>query len=364
MSVSKLAEELVKAGQDITVLATTANGKNELNVPPGKVQLVDGVKVYYFKRLTKDHTHFSPSLLMHLHQEIVAEKKAGAKNKLVVHLHAWWNLVSIFSALVAKIHGVKVVLSPRGMLTSYSLTNRNSKFKDLIHAFLGKGLLKYSHIHATSDKERRDVQQTCEVAGFSIIPNFVRFPQAKAKSLDYAGRYRLLFLSRVEEKKGLELLFEALTNVTVPWFLTIAGTGAPEYLESLKNLTVKLNIQQHVNWLGQVSNENKFELIANHDLLTLTSYNENFANVVIESLAMGTPVLLSNEVGLADYVVEKDLGWVVPLTVPEIKEAINVSYTEKMKRTTIRLNAPNLIANDFDDQKLIFKYIKMYESLI
>ena len=141
MSVAKLSEELTKAGHEVTVLTTTANGKEELNVPIGKETLVDGVKVYYFKRLTKDHTHFSPSLFWFLHRTLKAEKRKTKKEEIIVHIHAWWNLVSIFSCLVAKLHGVKVVLSPRGMLTSYSLTNRNSKFKDAIHFFLGKSLL-------------------------------------------------------------------------------------------------------------------------------------------------------------------------------------------------------------------------------
>ena len=50
--------------------------------------------------------------------------------------------------------------------------------------------------------------------------------------------------------------------------------------------------------------------------------------------------------------------------VPEITEAITSSYIDKIKRDAIRLNAPSLIATDFDEQQLVFEYIKMYESLI
>ncbi|WP_370583372.1 XrtY-associated glycosyltransferase XYAG1 [Pedobacter sp. ASV28] len=372
MSVSKLCEELTKAGQDITVLATTANGKEELNVPAGEEQLVDDVKVYYFKRWTKDHIHFSPSLLWFLHKEIKSTKRQTPKPELVIHIHAWWNLVSIFSCLVAKLHGVKVVLSPRGMLTNYSLNNRNSKFKDGIHFFLGKQLLKYCHIHATSEKEQRDVKQTSEVNGITVIPNFVRFPKYSAgknlsntepSSESEPNSYKLIFLSRIEEKKGLELLFEALAKIAIPYQLSIAGTGDTAYIQSLQSLATKLNVQDQVNWLGHVENQYKFDLIAKHDLLVLTSYNENFANVVIESLAMGTPVLLSDEVGLADYVIENNLGWVTPPTSVEIIKAIELSYTEKFKRDVIRSNAPSVIEKDFDDQELSLSYINMYNTL-
>ncbi len=364
MSVSKLAEELVKAGQDVTVFTTTANGVTELDLPQGEAQLVDGVKVFYFKRLTKDHTHFSPTLLNHLHREIGSAKNEHRENELIIHIHAWWNLVSIFSCLVAKLHGIKVVLSPRGMLTTYSRTNRNSKFKNLIHVFLGRNLLAYCHVHATSEKERSDVEQTFKVRGFDVIPNFVRFPLISSSPLAESGTYRLLFLSRIEEKKGLELLFHALAQVSIPWNLTIAGTGTADYLEHLKELAIRLQIQQHVQWLGQVSNAAKFDLIAQHDLLTLTSYNENFANVVVESLAMGTPVLLSNEVGLADYVTKNNFGWVVGLTESEITSAITSSYAESVKRNAIKITAPRRITSDFDDQGLVSEYLNMYERLI
>ena len=363
MSVSKLSEELVKAGQDVTVLATTANGKTELDVRAGKAQWVDGVKVFYFKRLTKDHTHFSPALLWHLYQTIKNEKRKTKNANLTIHIHAWWNLVSILSCWLAKLHGVKVILSPRGMLTSYSLSNRNSKSKELIHSLLGKRLLQYCHIHATSEKERRDVQQTCAVKSFSVIPNFVRFPKIVPSLFVQNDTYRLLFLSRIEEKKGLELLFEALSLLKIKWQLQIAGMGTAEYVDSLKRLAAQLQIQQQIQWLGHVGNESKFDLLATHDLLILTSYNENFANVVVESLAMGTPVLLSEEVGLAEYVLENDLGWVVPLVKEKITEAITNSFSAHEKRNLIKQSAPLKIQHDFNEENLVKTYINAYQQL-
>lgn len=375
MSVSKLSEELVKAGQDVMVLTTTANGKEELDVPNGKETVVDGVKVYYFKRLTKDHTHFSPGLFWFLHQTLKNAKSqtpnatSNTPNpQLVVHIHAWWNLVSIFSALVAKWNGVKVILSPRGMLTSYSLNNRNSKFKDAIHFFLGKRLLKYAHIHATSEKERQDVLQTCKVNGVTVVPNFVRFPEvvdlSNTEHLNISSdTYKLLFLSRIEEKKGLELLFKALAEVTIPYQLSIAGTGEENYIQSLKTLAKELKITSKIDWLGHINNEQKFELLAQSDLMVLTSYNENFANVVVESLAMGTPVLISEEVGLADYVMANNLGWVAPLTVEEIANTLISSFEDNGKRNSVRTNAISLIRKDFNEHKLSQNYIALYKRI-
>lgn len=367
MSVAKLAEELTRAGQELTVLATTANGTAELDVPVGVPQMVDGVEVYYFKRWTKDHTHFSPSLLLFLHQEIKRHKR---NKQLIVHIHAWWNLVSIFSCLIAKWHGVRVVLSPRGMLTNYTLNNRNSKVKDIIHSLIGKKLLAYSHIHATSTKELNDVSSNFKVDGITVIPNFVALPDRsffESKPVQHAYGdtvYQLLFLSRVEQKKGLELLFEALTKTDIPWELTIAGSGEKNYLAQLQNLAETLGLAERIKWLGHVSNDQKFQLMASKDLTVLTSYNENFANVVIESLAMGTPVLLSKEVGLADYVQNNNLGWITDLNPEMIAETLTSSFHEVAARQNIRGTAPLLVKEDLDGEKLKAQYINMYQHLI
>lgn len=364
MSVSKLSEELVKAGHDVTVLTTTANGKSELDVPISKETLVDGVKVYYFKRWTKDHTHFAPTLFWFLHKTIKKAKCSTQSAELIIHIHAWWNLVSIFSCLVAKLHGVRVVLSPRGMLTSYSLNNRNSKFKDAIHFLLGKWLLKYCYIHATSKKELEDIEKICEAKGISVIPNFVEFPKNIQYQTTESEKYRLLFLSRIEQKKGLELLFEALSKLNITYHLSIAGTGEPNYIQNLEELTKKLNIHQHIEWIGHINGNNKFQLAAKTDLLVLSSHNENFANVVIEALAVGTPVLISNDVGLSVYVLENDLGWVSSNTPEQLTQVLKQSFLEKEKRESIRKQAPEIIKRDFDENKLVNEYLNWYKHSI
>ena len=90
MSVSKLCEALTKTEIEVEVLTTTANGKDELNVRPAKSIDVDGVKTTYFKRLTKDHTHFSPALLLTLRKKI-KEQRATTQTpnaNLIIHIHA------------------------------------------------------------------------------------------------------------------------------------------------------------------------------------------------------------------------------------------------------------------------------------
>ncbi|MBO9673067.1 MAG: glycosyltransferase [Sphingobacteriaceae bacterium] len=394
-SVGKLCETLVGLTvsveglgiQDIQVLTTTANGQNELEVTTNKPISIDGVSVTYYKRLTKDHSHFSPGLLWGLRKEILhctQDDKPGAQGgnkietpKLIIHIHAWWNLVSLLSCFIAKWYKIPVVLSPRGMLTAYSLGNRNSFSKRIIHKLMGKQLLNYCHFHATSEQEKTDILKIVKPKSIRVIPNLVSLPlieekyetlgasgiKQETKSGDQHDSFKLIFLSRIEEKKGLELLFNALATIDISWRLTIAGSGEKQYVQSLKLLARELQLSDKIYWIGQVSNENKYSLMAAHDLLVLTSYNENFANVVIESLSVGTPVLIGEQVGLSDYVKSKAFGWITGLETATIKKNIIEAYQSQEKRRNIRNITPLTVRRDFSDDALAKEYLEYYKTI-
>src|SRR5215217_7413920 len=133
-SVSRLCEGLAASGHSVDVYTTTANGEKELDVPAGTAINVDGVNVTYFKRITGDHTHISPSLWLEL-------KKCG-KSYDVIHLHSWWNILIVVAARIALMSKAKVVVAPRGMLSEYIFTTGKSAYKKLIHATIGRSTLK------------------------------------------------------------------------------------------------------------------------------------------------------------------------------------------------------------------------------
>lgn len=352
-SVSKLSEELIKQECDITVFTTTANGRYELPVAISPV-LVDGVSVYYFKRITKDHSHFSPALLFAVWKQV---KKFDA-----VHIHAWWNTVSILSCLIALMRGVPVIISPRGTLSAYSFQNKNAFYKKCIHYLLGRGLLKSCYIHVTSVHEKSRLVEIITPKGFFVIPNFVQLPgNYPVKSGTLSDKLKLLFLSRIEEKKGLDILLRALSQITVPYHLTIAGDGEPSYINYLKEIAVSNGTANHLSWIG-FQDKHKFEVLNGHDLLVLPSHDENFGNVVIESLSVGTAVLISDQVGLADYVTRNNLGWLCDTTPNSVAAWINrVNFSQL---TIIKEKAPAIIAHDFNESILVKEYVMMYQQII
>lgn len=353
-SSSALCEQLVAEGHRVTVVTTTANGKEELNVQPGVVQQVDGVDTIYFKRLTKDHTHFSPALIRYLYRNV---KKYDA-----VHIHSWWNLVSIFTLLVCYVRKVRPVVSPRGMLSDYIIETNHNFQKKIIQKVVGNPLLSKVKFHATSTAEVHEIRKLYPASQVAEIFNFVTVPAAPLAPKAVQQKIRFVFLSRIDPKKGLELLFKALSMVNFPYELTIAGPYKEEYLERLQALTCEYGIEAHITWVGPVYGEAKFKLLQEHDVMVLTSYNENFANIVIESLAMGTPVLISNMVGLSTYVSDNQLGWITGIDPQHIKHILEQVYAERDKLPAMSAAAPVLMQRDFDKSRLVNRYIELYKS--
>lgn len=354
-SISSLCEAMVQEGITVDVFTTTANGDSELDVKTNAVTNVDGVSVYYFSRLTKGHTHVSPSLWTNLYK--------SCNNYDLIHIHSWWNPLVIVAALICHIRGIRVIISPRGMLSSYILTKTNAKAKKIIHKLLGEYALKKSFFHSTSEIEHIECQSLIKSWQGFLLPNLINLPSGNfvRKTNDI---FTIIFLSRIHPKKGLECLFEAISYLKQPVKLKIAGTGDEDYLKKLQEYSRTLGIDNLIEWIGWKNRHEKFIELVSSDLFILTSFNENFANVVIESLYVGTPVLITNTVGLASFVERNNLGWVSEFDSHSIASTLEIAISNKQKRNYVNSSAGRIIVDNFSRSILAQKYIDQYRNII
>lgn len=234
-----------------------------------------------------------------------------------------------------------------------------------MHFLAGKKLLANCFFHATSEQEKQDILRLVQPKSIKVIPNFIRLPKSLKRIVNkHTSTLNLLFLSRIEAKKGLEILLEALEGIDFPYRLTIAGSGEAAYIATLKNIVHKRSMEPCVKWIGFQNDETKFEVMQTHDLLVLPSYNENFGNVVIESLAVGTAVLISELVGSAAYVTENNLGWTFDNQPEKLREQLVKINLNRNWLDEIRIKSPQQIKQDFADGQLIKQYINFYEEIL
>ena len=169
---------------------------------------------------------------------------------------------------------------------------------------------------------------------------------------ELAGRRTLLFLSRIHEKKGCDLLvqaFAALADAHAGWHLVIAGPAASAYGEKLRALAQGLGVQSRITWTGMLSGPTKWGALFSADAFVLPSHQENFGIAVAESLACATPVLISNRVNIWREIQNDGAGMVAADTLAATTEMLRAWFAlEDADRAAMGKNAQTCFAARFD----------------
>jgi glycosyltransferase involved in cell wall biosynthesis len=210
----------------------------------------------------------------------------------------------------------------------------------------------------------------------SIIPLPVELPSVDAQAspeLFYsrcpgaAGRDIVLFLSRIDPKKGIELLLQSFAQISEELpncVVVIAGEGTEEYEKSLRDQAGDLGIASRVFWPGFLSGLDKAAAFAAATIFVLPSHSENFGIAAAEALAAGVPVLLSDQVAVADDVREADAGVVVKCDVGAIAKALRQLLINPAIRSTLAAKGRTLAGERYSHAAVGRKLKRLYESVM
>jgi len=120
-----------------------------------------------------------------------------------------------------------------------------------------------------------------------------------------------LFLSRIHEKKGCDLVLQAFAKVSgsnPKLHLVMAGPGSPALVKRLKRLAEERGIADRVSWPGRLQGEMKWGAFYSAEAFVLPSHQENFGIAVVEALGCGLPVLISDKVNIWREIVSDNAG--------------------------------------------------------
>ncbi len=149
------------------------------------------------------------------------------------------------------------------------------------------------------------------------------------------GRRILLYLSRIHEKKGCDLLVSAFARVIElepELHLIIAGPGETQLVSNLKALALKLGVANRITWTGMLMGTMKSAAFHCGEAFILPSHQENFGIAVTEALSYGLPVLISDKVNIWREIEAEGAGFVASDT---------LQGTEDNLRNWLSLNADN-----------------------
>ena len=254
------------------------------------------------------------------------EERVGGPGARAVHDHGIWLPSNHAVARAAERVGVPRIVSPRGMLSEWSLAHRGWKKRIAWRAFQRRDLESAAAVHATSDLEADEIRAAGIAVPVVVVPNGVELPPAGTRRRTASGgARRFMFLSRIHPKKGLVNLIDAWGAARPEgWELVIAGPDEGGHRAEIERRVGALPPGSPVRIRGPIPDGEKWDAYRDADVLVLPTLSENFGVVVGEALASGVPVITTRAAPWS-ALVESGCGWWIDVGVEPLAAALRTA---------------------------------------
>ena len=337
----------------------------------------DGVNYFYFRRQSEFYKVSLP---------LSKWLAAHIREYDLVHIHALFSYSSYAAARIARKNRVPYIVRPLGVLNRWGMQNRRKVLKGLSFRFIEQRIVRdAAAIHYTSRQEKIEAEETgvrteavviplgVDLSGFRELPQpelfFEKFPAARDRDI-------ILFLSRLDQKKGLDLLLRSFatddgrrktdgprSSVGGP-LLVIAGEGEEQFVAGLHRLAEELGIADKILWTGFLDGDLKLSALAAASLFVLPSYSENFGIALVEAMAAGLPCVLSDQVGIAEDAREYEAGLVVPCEADPLALAMRQLLDDAASRNRLGVNARRLVEERFSVEAMSNSLVELYDRVL
>jgi glycosyltransferase involved in cell wall biosynthesis len=359
-----LAQALSDAKVRVTIL-TTANkfgGQKDNPIPTSSAEVI------YLKRNLRPYK---------VAWRIVPWLLANVKNFDVVHVHAVFSFASVAAALIAYWKRVPYIVRPLGVLNRWGMKNRRPVAKQVSYALIESKVLRNAGaIHFTSAREAEETYQldvSLRSVPAIILPLPIEVPSRVESGHPFLKRFPrlnevewILFLSRFDRQKGLDLLlqaFAALAAEKPDALLVLAGGGEAAYVRSLRQRATALGIQDRIIWTGYLIGAEKWDALASATVFVLPSYSESFGIAAAEALASGAACILSNEVPFARDSAQAGAAVAVPCQVGPLHEAIDGLLDDPSQRKRLGQSGKQFANEHFSPAAVAFALTEEYRKL-
>jgi len=223
----------------------------------------------------------------------------------LLYLNSFFDPTFSLSPLLAykkeKPTGQPVILAPRGEFSTGAVKLKNWKKQPYLK--LSKTLGLYNNIiwHASSEQEKADIIRVFGSAAEKIViaPNLPPLIDSVLTSQAETNReatIRLVFMSRIAPMKNLDYAIRIVASTKVPIEFHIYGPIWDDaYWLKCQKMIKQLPGNVKVTYKGVVEQDRVRDVFSQYDLFLFPTRGENFGHVILESLSVGTPVLISDQ---------------------------------------------------------------------
>lgn len=353
---------LCAAGLAVTTLTTSAErGKGgEFSAVPGPPANAERVFVRRWTRFYK----VSPGLALWLIRNI--------KRFDVVHIHALFSFSSVAAGWTARLRGVPYIVRPLGTLARYGMTGRRPSAKRLSLRLIESGILRHAAaVHFTSVSEQAEaadlgVEHHGVVIPLGVEPCHSKSPAHDLMAAKSLARRSILFMSRIDPKKNVEGLLEAVALVrrNMPdVVLEICGAGPKDYMTSLHNLAQRLGLEGRVRWRGHVTGAQKASALAQAWIYALPSHSENFGIAPVEAMLQGIPCVLGRGVAIAADAERSGACIATDVRPPAIAAALTRLLSDDEARNAMGARARSFAHAEYSVGTMAARLCALYERI-
>ncbi len=297
-SAFELARALVRLGHSVKVLTTDTGGTERLSTTDWTE---DGaIETRYYRNLS-NYLAFRHRLFLAPRMALDIRKELASAD--VLHIHELRSTTTVLAYRAAKNLSVPYVLSPHGGLKHLGKTGAKRVF-DLMW---GRRILRDAACLAVVSELEAE-----QAVRMGVGRDRLRYFPNSVRSEDYAslparGSFRriwelgeskvVLFLGRLNNIKGIDLLIRACAGIDSSCKLVVAGPDDGQ--ESALRTLAGAQLADRVRFTGFLNKEEKLSAIVDADVCVLPSRNEIFGMVALETLMCERPIILSSACGLA-----------------------------------------------------------------
>lgn len=363
-SVPMLVKGLAELGVDITLMTYWSDDMN--------THALDGTSAK-LKVLRPD---FSRS---QMEEYIISEKFD------VIQLQSMWDLRYHIVAKTARKHRIPYIITPRGMLEPWCLSQKKWKKKLAMALYQMKDIKRSACVFTTAEMEALHVRDLGVDVPMVVLPNGIETDSYPCRISKDKVKKQILFLSRIHIKKGIELLIDAFDRIIKKnadmddWTVAIVGNGEEEYIRELKRKVEGLNLRDKVKILAPVFGDAKVKLYQESSIFCLPSYSENFGMVIAEAMSCGVPCITTNgtpwqllngevcTMGANLDILGKNrkTGWCIDLNVDNLEKVLLEAMTMKTEALYEMGQKGNLLVQEnFNYKSVARKVMQLYSWLL
>lgn len=291
----------------------------------------------------------------------------------IVHVHGIWQEHCMHACSAARRASRPYIVSAHGMLDRWALTQKRWRKAPYLALWEHRNLASAACLRALTQNEVQDYRLAGIRGNVAVLPNGVVIPTDVTSDLvfeafpELRSRRIVLFLGRLHQKKGVDLLCRAWLRISSQFpdaVLFIAGPDSDGTMSHLRSMIANAAGATRVIFAGMLSGPLKWSALRAAEVFVLPSHSEGFSVSTIEALGMGVPVIITRQCWFPE-VAEKSCGWVIEpdadQTADRITEALTMSSAERSAR---QANARNLVETSYSWPVVGRKMVQAYEWIL